>query len=88
MAETPHDTEPVPPAIPQMQSMYQQGMLDPEVTLLYTRVGRISFDGTSDPLDFLHAIEMRTQIVRTEYHQILIVELSVERPVQHSAISV
>ena len=61
-----------------MQPMYQQGMSDPEAALFYTRVGKISFDGTSDPLEFLHAIEMRTQTAHTEYQRIMIVKLSVE----------
>ena len=40
--------------------MYQQGMSDLEVALFYAKVSMISFDGTSDPLDFLHAIEIST----------------------------
>ena len=63
-----------------MQLMYQQGMLDPESVLFYASVGRISFKGTSDPLDFLYAIETRTQTAHTEYQRIMIVELSVEGP--------
>ena len=53
MVETSQDTEPIPPAVPLMQQVYQQGMSDPETALFYARVDRISFDGTSDPLDFL-----------------------------------
>ena len=45
----------IPSAVPQMQPMYQQGMLDLEATLFYARVGMISFDGISDLLDLLHA---------------------------------
>ena len=67
MVETSQDTEPIPPAVPPMQQVYQQGMSDPEAALFYARVGRISFDGTSDPLDFLHAIETRTQTAHIEY---------------------
>ena len=78
MVETSQDTEPIPPAVPPMQQVYQQGMSYPETILFYARVGRISFDGTSDPLDFLHAIETRTQTTHTEYQRIMIVELSVE----------
>ena len=80
MVETSQDTEPIPPAVPLMQQVYQQGMSDPEAALFYARVGRISFDGTSDPLDFLHAIETRTRTAHTEYQRIMIVELSVEGP--------
>ena len=60
VVETSQDTEPIPPAVPLMQQVYQQGMSDPEAALFYARVGRISFDGTSDPLDFLQSIETRT----------------------------
>ena len=80
VVKTSQDTEPIPPAVPLMQQVYQQGMSDPEAALFYARVGRISFDGTSDPLDFLHAIETRTQTAHTEYQRIMIVELSVEGP--------
>ena len=55
-------------------------MSDPEAALFYARVGRITFDGTSDPLDFLHAIETRTRTAHSEYQRIMIVELSVEGP--------
>ena len=60
--------------------MYQQGMSDPEAALFYARVGRISFNGTSDMLDFVHAIETGTRTAHTEYQRILIVKLLVERP--------
>ena len=78
--EVPQSAVPIPPTVPQMQPMYQQGMSDPEAALFYTRVDKISFDDTSDPLDFLHAIEMRTQTTHTKYQRIMIVELSVEGP--------
>ena len=57
----------IPPTVPQMYPMYQQGISDPEAALFYVRVGRISFDGTSDLLDFLHAVETRTRTTHTEY---------------------
>ena len=60
MVETSQDTEPIPPAVPLMQQVYQQSISDPEAALFYARVSRISFDGTSDPLDFLQSIETRT----------------------------
>ena len=55
-------------------------MSDQKVALFYARVGRISFNGTSDLLDFLHAIETRTRTAHTEYQRIMIVELSVKGP--------
>ena len=55
-------------------------MSDLEATLFYARDGMISFNGTSDPLDFLYAIKIRTRTAHTEYQQIMIVELSVEGP--------
>ena len=42
-------------------------MYDPEAALFYAKVGRVVFDRTSDPLDFLHAIETRTRTAHTEY---------------------
>ena len=79
-AEVPQNVVPNPPAVPQRQPAYQQAMSDPEAALFYARVGRITFDGTSDPLDFLHAIETRTRTAHSEYQRIMIVELSVEGP--------
>ena len=89
VTEAPQGAVPIPPAVPQMQLMYHQGMSDLEAALFYARVGRIFFNGKSDPLDFLHAIETRTRTTHTEYQQILILELSVESPSSvESAISV
>ena len=53
-------------------------MSDLEAALFYARVGKIFFDGTSDLLDFLHAIETRTRTAHIKYQRIMIVELSVE----------
>ena len=61
VVETSQDIEPILPVVPLMQQVYQQGMSDLETALFYARVGRISFDSTSDPLDFLQSIETRTQ---------------------------
>ena len=61
-----------------MRPLFQQGaqiMSDSDATLFYARVIRISYDGTSDPLDFLHVIESGTWTVYTEYRRMLIVEL-------------
>ena len=89
IAKAPQGAVPIPSAVPQMQPVYQYGMSDPEAALFHARVGRIPFDGTSDPLDFLHAIETRTRTAHTEYQRMLIVELSIERPSSaESAISV
>ena len=35
--------------------------------LLYSRVGRVVFDGTSDALDFINTIEARTRTGYTDY---------------------
>ena len=53
-------------------------MSDPKVVLFYARRGRISNDGTSDPLNFLHVIESRTWTAYTEYQWMLIVEFSIK----------
>ena len=55
-------------------------MSDLEAALFYARVSRISFDGTLDPLDFLHAIKSRTRTAYTKYQRILNIELSIEGP--------
>ena len=55
-------------------------MSDPEATLFYAKIGRISFNGIFNPLDFLHAIKTRTRTAYTEYQRVMIVELSVEGP--------
>ena len=57
-------------------------MTDSNALLLYSRVGRISFDGTGDALDFINAIESRTRIGYTDYQRILIAELSVQAVAQ------
>ena len=53
-----------------MQPMFQQEaqvMSDLEAALYYARVGKVAFDGTSDPLNFLHTIETRTRTAYTKY---------------------
>ena len=45
--KAPQGTPLIPPVVPQMQLVYQQGMSDLEAALFYARVGKISFDGTS-----------------------------------------
>ena len=53
-------------------------MSDVDALLLYSRVRRISFNGTRDTLDFISAIESRTRIRYTNYQRIFIAELSVQ----------
>ena len=49
-----------------------------EAMTFYASIGRIFYDSTSDPLDFLQTIELRTRTVHTEHQRMLIVELSIE----------
>ena len=57
-------------------------MSDADATLLYSRVGRVSFDGTGDTLDFFNTIEARTQTGYTDYQRIMVIELSVQAAAQ------
>ena len=53
--------------MPLVQQMLQQRsprMTNVDAALLYSRIGRIPFDGTEDALDFINTIEART---RDEY---------------------
>ena len=52
-------------------------MTDADATSLYSRVGRVAFDGSGDALDFINTIETRRRIGYTDYQRIMIVELSV-----------
>ena len=58
------------------------GMTYVDALLLYSRVGRISFDGTRDALDFINSIESKTRTGYTDYQRILIVELLVQTAAQ------
>ena len=65
-------------AMPLVQQMLQQknhGMIDADATLLYSRVGRIAFDGSGDALDFINPIEARMRTGYTDYQRIIIMEL-------------
>ena len=42
-------------------------MTDANAALLYSRVGRVAFDGTGDALDFINTIETRTRTRYTDY---------------------
>ena len=57
-------------------------MTDADATLLYSRVGRIAFDGSGDALDFLNTIEARMRTGYTDYQRIMIVELLVQAAAQ------
>ena len=52
------------PLVQQMLQQRNQGISDSDALFLYSRVGRISFNGIGDALDFINDIESRT---RTEY---------------------
>ena len=52
-------------------------MSDTDVVLLYSKIGRVSFDGTRDALDFINIIEPQTRTRHIYYQRILVVELSV-----------
>ena len=52
-------------------------MSDANAALQYSRVGRVSFDGMGDALDFFNTVKARTHIGYTNYQRIIIVELSV-----------
>ena len=53
-------------------------MTDIDALLLYSKVGRISFDRTRDTLDFINVIESRTRTGYMDYQRIIIVKLSVQ----------
>ena len=57
-------------------------MFDADTTLLYSRVGRVPFDGIRDALDFINTIEARTQTGYIDYQKIMVVELSVQATAQ------
>ena len=57
-------------------------MIDADAALLYSIVGRISFNGSGDALDFINTIEARTRTGYTNYQRIMIVELSIQAAAQ------
>ena len=57
-------------------------MTDADAALLYSRVGRVYFDGTGDALDFVNTIESRTRTRYSDYQRILVVEISVSAAAQ------
>ena len=42
-------------------------MTDADAALLYSRVGRVYFDGMGDALDFVNTIESRTRTGYSDY---------------------
>ena len=71
--------------IPLVQQMLQQRghqMIDADAVLLYSRVGRIYFDGSRDVLDFVNTIESRTKTGYSDYQRIIVVEISVSAAAQ------
>ena len=53
-------------------------MTDADAALLYSRVGRVIFDGNGDAMDFINTIEARIRTGYTDYQRIIIIELSVQ----------
>ena len=57
-------------------------MSDVDATLLYSSVGRVSFNGTGDALDFLNTVEARNRTGYTDYQRIMVVDLSIQAAAQ------
>ena len=55
-------------------------MTDADAAVLYTRVGRVPFDGTRDAMDFINTIEARMGY--NDYQRIMVVELSLQAAAQ------
>ena len=70
------------PLVQQMLQQRNQEMTDADAAVLYTRVGRVPFDGTGDAMDFINTIEARTRTGYNDYQRIMIVELSVQAAAQ------
>ena len=68
--------------VQQMLQQRNQGMSDAEAAVLYTRVGRVPFDGTGDAMDFINTIEARTRTGYNDYQRIMVVELSLQAAAQ------
>ena len=63
-------------------------MTNADAALLYLRVGRITFDGSGDALDFINTIKARTRTGYTDYQRIMIVELSVQAAAQDWSVQI
>ena len=70
------------PLVQQMLQQRNQEMSDADAALLYSRVGRVLFDGTGDAMDFINTIEARTRTGYNDYQRIMVVELSMQAAVQ------
>ena len=70
------------PLVQQMLQQRNQEMSDADVTLLYSRVGRVPFHGTGDTMDFINTIEARTRTGYNDYQRIMVVELSLQAAAQ------
>ena len=70
------------PLVQHMLQQRNQEMTDADAAVLYTRVGRVSFDGTGDAMDFINTIEARTRTGYNDYQRIMIVELSLQAAAQ------
>ena len=57
------------PLVQQMLQQRNQRMSDAEAAVLYTKVGRVPFDGTRDAMDFMNTIEARTRTVYNDYQR-------------------
>ena len=45
-------------------------MTDADAAILYTRVSKVSFDGSGDALGFINTIEARTRIGFNDYQRV------------------
>ena len=57
-------------------------MSDAEAVVIYTRVGRVLFDGTGDAMDFINTIKARSRTRYNDYQKIMVVELFVQATAQ------
>ena len=55
-----------------------QKISEAEAVVLYTRVNRISFNGTGKAMDLMNTIEARTRTMYNDYQRIMVVELSLQ----------
>ena len=70
------------PLVQQMLQQRNQEMTDAEAATLYTRVGRVLYDGTGDAMDFINTIEARTRTGYNDYQRLMVVELSLQAAAQ------
>ena len=72
----------VMPLVQQMLQQRNQEISDAETVVIYTRVGRVLFDGTGDAMDFINTIKARSRTGYNDYQRIMVVELSVQATAQ------